>query len=100
MFYDDAQNLFGRVRPNWRAVGLNVSGRSAVMTRCFRNTRPVVEAAFNVLYGTFAPPRAPVPPRDFGNVPTTWKKPATSPATSPAARGTSASPRARARRRD
>jgi hypothetical protein len=68
VFYDDAQNLFGRPRPSWRSVGLNVVGRSAVMIRCFRNTRPVVEAAFNVLYGTFAPPHAPVPPREFGNV--------------------------------
>jgi superfamily I DNA and RNA helicase len=53
IFYDDAQNLYAKTRPNWKRIGLNVShGRSHVMRVCFRNTNPVVETAFNVLLGT------------------------------------------------
>ena len=55
VFYDDAQNLLGRKRPNWQSLGLNVrGGRASIMTECFRNTRQIVEPAFNVLYGSFA----------------------------------------------
>jgi len=56
VFYDDAQNLYGRARPVWRDIGINVVGeRSQVMKECFRNTRPIVELAFNVLLGSAAP---------------------------------------------
>ena len=68
IFYDDAQNLLGRKRPNWKSLGLTVVGRTHVMTRCFRNTRPIVQASFNVLYGRFAESREGVPPREFGDV--------------------------------
>jgi hypothetical protein len=69
VFYDDAQNLFGRSRPNWQSLGLNVvGGRSAVMTQCFRNTRPIVESAFNVLYGTCAATATKVPTKSFGDI--------------------------------
>jgi hypothetical protein len=70
VFYDDAQNLYGRTRPNWQSLGLNVrGGRSYVMTQCFRNTRPVMEATLNVLYGSCAPrPHAQVPTREFGDL--------------------------------
>jgi hypothetical protein len=69
VFYDDAQNLFARERPNWQSLGLNVVGRrSFVMTQCFRNTRPIVEAAFNVLYGTCAAAPTSVPTRRFGDI--------------------------------
>jgi superfamily I DNA and RNA helicase len=62
IFYDDAQNLLGRKRPNWRSLGLNlVGGRSHVMSQCFRNTRPLIEASFNVLFGRFAESREGVP---------------------------------------
>lgn len=62
VFYDDAQDFLGRKRPNWLSVGLNVrGGRANVMSQCFRNTRPIVEAAFNVLYGSFATERARFP---------------------------------------
>src|SRR3954453_14858785 len=75
IFYDDAQNLLGRRRPNWRSLGLNlVGGRSSVMTRCFRNTRPIVEASFNVLYGRHAEAGAVVPTRDFGDILTLEEK--------------------------
>jgi superfamily I DNA and RNA helicase len=69
VFYDDAQNLYGRSRPNWQSLGLNVrGGRSFVMTQCFRNTRAIVEATFNVLYGSCAPPQAQVPTKVFGDL--------------------------------
>ena len=75
MFYDDAQNLLGRERPNWKSLGLNVvGGRSNVMTQCFRNTRPIVEAAFNVLYGRFAGSRDGVPTKEFGDIATLEEK--------------------------
>jgi superfamily I DNA and RNA helicase len=69
VFYDDAQNLYGRGRPNWASIGLNIRGsRSAVMTQCYRNTRPIVEASFNVLYGTCADERVPKPTREYGDL--------------------------------
>lgn len=71
VFYDDAQNLYGRKRPNWHSLGLNVvGGRSFVMTECFRNTRQILEMAFNVLYGSFATDRAKVPTKAFGDIAT------------------------------
>ena len=75
VFYDDAQNVYGRSRPNWQSIGLNVrGGRSFVMTQCFRNTRPIVEAIFNVLYGTCAGSPAQVPTRGFGDISTLQEK--------------------------
>jgi len=53
IFYDDAQNLYARPRPNWKQIGLEVSkGRARVLRQCFRNTFPVINTAFNVLLGT------------------------------------------------
>ncbi|WP_164103821.1 nuclease-related domain-containing DEAD/DEAH box helicase [Candidatus Laterigemmans baculatus] len=75
VFYDDAQNLYGRKRPNWQSLGLNVvGGRSHVMTECFRNTRQIVDTAFNVLYGSFAPHTANIPTKAFGDVATLVEK--------------------------
>ena len=56
IFNDDAQNLYGRARPTtWADIGLNVTGgRSRVMKECFRNTRQIIEFAFNVLLGSRA----------------------------------------------
>lgn len=71
VFYDDAQNLFGRPRPNWQRLGLNVvGGRSHVMTECFRNTRQILEPAFNVLYGSYAKNKAKVPTKAYGDLAT------------------------------
>lgn len=71
IFYDDAQNLLGRVRPNWKSLGLDVQrGRSHIMTQCFRSTRPIVEASFNVLYGRFGDSKVGVPTKLFGDVTT------------------------------
>ena len=44
------------------------------MTQCFRNTRPIVEASFNVLYGRHAEGGAEVPTRDFGDILTLEEK--------------------------
>jgi len=75
IFYDDAQNLLGRQRPNWKELGLKMIGnRSHVMTQCFRNTRPIVEASFNVLYGRHADPGAKVPAKTFGDIATLEQK--------------------------
>lgn len=75
VFYDDAQNLLGRRRPNWKSLGLNlVGGRSHVMTQCFRSTRPIVEASFNVLYGRFADSGVGLPTKEFGDIATLEEK--------------------------
>ncbi len=75
VFYDDAQNLFGRGRPNWQSLGLNVrGGRSYVMNQCFRNTRPIVEATFNVLYGSCATTPGQAPTKEFGDISTLEQK--------------------------
>jgi len=56
IFYDDAQNLYGRQRPNWKQIGIDVQrgDRAKVMKECFRNTREIVDVAFNVLLGSEA----------------------------------------------
>lgn len=68
--YDDAQNLYGRQRPVWRNIGINVAigDRSRVMRYCFRNSRQTVELAFNVLTGTQAPPDLRVHTRQYADV--------------------------------
>jgi len=75
VFYDDAQNLYGRKRPNWQSVGLNIrGGRAHVMIECFRNTRQIVEPTFNVLYGTFAATPGQVPTKEYGDIATLREK--------------------------
>jgi hypothetical protein len=74
IFYDDAQNLLGRNRPNWKSLGLTIVGRSHVMTQCFRNTRPLVESAFNVLYGRFDDSKEGAPTKEFGDIATLEEK--------------------------
>jgi superfamily I DNA and RNA helicase len=69
IFYDDAQNVYGRTRPVWNEVGLNLLGeRSSVMLECFRNTRQIVELAFNVLLGTRSLPEQRVQTRTYADV--------------------------------
>jgi ATP-dependent exoDNAse (exonuclease V) beta subunit len=50
IFYDNAQNIYGRSTPRWSEMGLDMRGRSTVMKESFRSTRPVTEYALNVLY--------------------------------------------------
>jgi hypothetical protein len=69
IFYDDAQNLYGRSRPVWREIGINVVGeRAQVMKECFRNTRQIVELAFNVLLGSAAPPEVRALTRTYADI--------------------------------
>jgi len=70
IFYDDAQNLYARPRPNWKQIGIDVQrgDRSRVMKECFRNTREVIELAFNVLLGSQAPPDLRVQTRTYADV--------------------------------
>lgn len=53
LFYDDAQNIYGRPRPTWSDLGIDVQrgDRSKVMRQCFRNTKQIVELGFNILLG-------------------------------------------------
>lgn len=57
IFYDDAQNLYGRPRPTWSRLGIEIAGRTKVMKQCFRNTKQIVEFAFNLLLGVKAETR-------------------------------------------
>lgn len=68
VFYDDAQNLYGLQRPVWRDLGLEIKGRAVVMEECHRNTRQIVELAFNVLVGTYASNPQVVRTRSFADV--------------------------------
>lgn len=67
IFYDDAQNLYGRPRPTWSKLGIQISGgRTDVMRTCFRNTKQIIEFAFNLLLGTKAETR--VTTRQFADL--------------------------------
>lgn len=68
VFYDDAQNLYRHTRPTWKNLGLAVRGRSVVMDRAFRNTRQIIEPAFNVLVGSHAPDPDRVGTRGFADL--------------------------------
>jgi AAA domain/UvrD-like helicase C-terminal domain len=58
IFYDNAQNIYGRSTPKWKELGLEIQGqRSKVMKESFRSTRPIAEFALNVLY-RLQPPEA------------------------------------------
>jgi hypothetical protein len=50
IFYDNAQNVYGRRTPKWSDIGLDMRGRSFVMQESFRSTQPITEFALNVLY--------------------------------------------------
>jgi hypothetical protein len=49
IFYDNAQNVYGRGTPKWVDLGLDIRGRSVVMKESFRSTRPITEFALNLL---------------------------------------------------
>ncbi len=55
IFYDNAQNIYGRGTPTWSELGLDMRGRSTVMKESFRSTKPITEFALNVLYGLQPP---------------------------------------------
>lgn len=49
IFYDNAQNIYGRGTPKWSDFGLDMRGRSTIMKESFRSTQPITEIAVNVL---------------------------------------------------
>ena len=49
IFYDNAQNIYGRKTPTWSEFGLDLRGRSTIMRESFRSTKPITEFAVNVL---------------------------------------------------
>ncbi|QDV10284.1 ATP-dependent RecD-like DNA helicase [Rosistilla oblonga] len=55
IFYDNAQNIYGRSTPKWSEFGLDMRGRSTVMKESFRSTKPITEFALNVLYRLQSP---------------------------------------------
>ena len=50
IFYDNAQNIYGRKTPIWSDLGVDLRGRSTIMRESFRSTTPVTELAVNVLH--------------------------------------------------
>jgi superfamily I DNA and RNA helicase len=69
IFYDDAQNIYARQRPNWSQIGVEVKGgRSRVMKQGFRNPREVIELGFNVLLGSQADPDLRVQTRTYADL--------------------------------
>ncbi|MEZ6057200.1 MAG: AAA domain-containing protein [Planctomycetaceae bacterium] len=48
IFYDNAQNIYGRKTPKWSEFGLDMRGRSTIMRESFRSTTPIAELAVNV----------------------------------------------------
>lgn len=59
IFYDNAQNIYGRRTPTWSELGLDMRGRSTVLKESFRSTKPITEFALNVLYRLQPPERNP-----------------------------------------
>ncbi|MCA9059196.1 MAG: AAA family ATPase, partial [Planctomycetaceae bacterium] len=49
VFYDNAQNIYGRSLPVWQQLGLDLRGRSVIMKESFRSTRQLTELAVNLL---------------------------------------------------
>ena len=56
IFYDDAQNLYGRTRPVWGKLGINVNSRSFVLKESKWKPKPKLNFSFNVLLGRSLPP--------------------------------------------
>ncbi len=50
IFYDNAQNIYGRKTPKWSDFGLDLRGRSTILRDSFRSTAPILELAANVLH--------------------------------------------------
>ncbi len=50
IFFDNAQNIYGRKTPKWSEFGLDMRGRSSIMRESFRSTLPITELAVNLLH--------------------------------------------------
>lgn len=70
IFYDDAQNLYARKRPNWRELGIDLArgNRAQIMKTCYRNSREIIEMAFNVLIGSAAPENQRAETRTYADI--------------------------------
>ncbi len=69
IFYDDAQNIYGRNRPNWSEIGINITpDRSSVMRECYRNTKQIINLAYNVLLGSCADEKIKVKTRSYSDI--------------------------------
>jgi hypothetical protein len=68
LFYDNAQNIYGVLTPVWSKLGIHVVGRTVFLDQCLRNTIQVVDLAFNVLVGSYAPEGIRVATRRFADV--------------------------------
>ncbi len=69
IFYDDAQNVYGRKRPNWSNTGINITpDRSRVMKTCYRNTKQIINLAYNVLLGSCADENTRVKTRMYSDI--------------------------------
>lgn len=68
LFYDNAQNIYGVKAPVWDKLGIQVVGRTIFLDQCLRNTQQIVNFAFNVLVGSYAPAGTSVKTRQFADV--------------------------------
>ncbi len=68
LFYDNAQNIYGIKTPVWEKLGIQVVGRTIFLDQCLRNTRQIVDFAFNVLVGSYAAPGKAATTRQFADV--------------------------------
>ena len=59
IFYDNAQDIYGRGTPAWTTLGINIRGRSTIMKEGFRSTRAISEVALNVLFALRPPDENP-----------------------------------------
>ncbi len=50
IFFDNAQNIYGRKTPRWTEFGLDLRGRATILKESFRSTRTITELAVNVLH--------------------------------------------------
>lgn len=50
IFFDNAQNIYGRKTPKWSEFGLDMRGRSTIMRESFRSTQPITDLAVNLLH--------------------------------------------------
>ncbi len=68
LFYDNAQNIYGIKTPVWEKLGIQVVGRTIFLDQCLRNTKQIVDFAFNVLVGSYAAPGKAATTRQFADV--------------------------------
>jgi hypothetical protein len=68
IFYDNAQNIYGRRAPTWEHLGINIVGRTTYLDVCLRNTRQTLELAMNVLVGSRAPEGVRAATRQFADL--------------------------------